>query len=546
MAGRLKEMNKYSKISAQLAAVPLLLGLGIAPADAGISGVTGPDFTLWARSATVVLGDGNSLVTWGYSSSASGGMQYPGPTLIVNQGQTVTVTLRNGLLVPVSAVFPGQSGVTAGPCAGSPAAASSPGLLTLEATRAAALNGAGGCVRYQFVAGRPGTYMYQSGTRPELEIEMGLVGTLIVRPTGFAEGTHASHPLRIAYDNVGAGGNQPTHYDREYLLFLTEMDRAAHEAVDLRQQAVAGNALYTGFDDVRIDDPLSTLHVPGAQIAPATYNATLWFLNGRNGPDTLLQAKVAWMPTQPYNALLRAHAGERVLMRLVGAGRDLHPFHHHGNNAWMIARDGHVLESAPGASAAYPDYRGIPEFDPATTSPVSKVGPVTQATLPDQSISNFTIQVVPGSTYDAIFTWTGKGLNWDIYGSIEGHTADLGACAGNAAAREASRLPGEDPGSHCQKFPVVLPEQQSLTFGGFWSGSPFLGTAEPIPPLQGGLNPGAGYSYMWHSHTERELTNDDVFPGGMMTMFIIEREPDAGAGDTICPDGSFGLTCPTP
>ena len=109
-----------------------------------------------------------------------------------------------------------------------------------------------------------------------------------------------------------------------------------------------------------------------------------------------------------------------------------------------------------------------------------------------------------------------------------------------------SRLPGEDPGSHCGKFPVVLPEQQSLTFGGFWSGGPFLGTAAPIPPLQGGLNPGAGYSFMWHSHTERELTNDDVFPGGMMAMFIVEREPANSAEDNICDDGSFGLTCPTP
>jgi hypothetical protein len=27
---------------------------------------------------------------------------------------------------------------------------------------------------------------------------------------------------------------------------------------------------------------------------------------------------------------------------------------------------------------------------------------------------------------------------------------------------------------------------------------------------------------MWHSHTEKELTNFDVFPGGMMTMLIIE------------------------
>jgi hypothetical protein len=27
---------------------------------------------------------------------------------------------------------------------------------------------------------------------------------------------------------------------------------------------------------------------------------------------------------------------------------------------------------------------------------------------------------------------------------------------------------------------------------------------------------------MWHSHNEKEVTTDDIFPGGMMTMLIIE------------------------
>jgi hypothetical protein len=27
---------------------------------------------------------------------------------------------------------------------------------------------------------------------------------------------------------------------------------------------------------------------------------------------------------------------------------------------------------------------------------------------------------------------------------------------------------------------------------------------------------------MWHSHTEKEITNFDIFPGGMMTMLIVE------------------------
>ncbi|MDH4259444.1 MAG: multicopper oxidase domain-containing protein, partial [Gammaproteobacteria bacterium] len=356
-------MKKQSRISAALAASSLLMAVGAQVAHAGIVGVTdqdpgatGAQFELWARSATIVLGDGNSLATWGYSTNPTGGMQYPAPTLIVNQNDVVTVTLHNGLLVPVSAIFPGQAGVTAAACGGSAA-----GLMALEATAAPTLNGAGGCVTYSFTATKAGTYLYQSGTRPELQVEMGLVGALIVRPTGYDVGTHDAHPARTAYDTtVGNLGYQPTHFDREYLFFLSEMDRSAHEAVDTRQQAIAAGATpaYTGFDDARLD------LVPGAAVDPAAFKATLWFMNGRNAPDTMLERSVFWLPNQPYNALARAHAGERVLMRIVGAGRDLHPFHHHGNNAWLIARDGRVLASAAGAPANYPDRNGIPEFDP--------------------------------------------------------------------------------------------------------------------------------------------------------------------------------------
>jgi hypothetical protein len=28
---------------------------------------------------------------------------------------------------------------------------------------------------------------------------------------------------------------------------------------------------------------------------------------------------------------------------------------------------------------------------------------------------------------------------------------------------------------------------------------------------------------MWHSHNEKEITSFDVFPGGMLTMMIIEN-----------------------
>jgi hypothetical protein len=75
---------------------------------------------------------------------------------------------------------------------------------------------------------------------------------------------------------------------------------------------------------------------------------------------------------------------------------------------------------------------------------------------------------------------------------------------------------------HGKPFPVILPGDQELTFGGFWSGSPFLGTLGMLPPGEGGLNPNGGYVYMWHSHTEKEMSNFNIFPGGMMTMLIVE------------------------
>ncbi len=460
-------------------AVAKVAGIGATPAEdapascpavapGASSGMT-RNFDLAARAGHITLGDGNTLYSWGLSTNGaaaadSGAMQYPGPTLIVCEGDLVQVTLHNQLPDAASLLFPGQGIATA--------SGDGVGLLTSEAAPLT------GTATYTFTAHHAGTFQYQSGTQPEVQVEMGLLGALIVRPGGFVDGSYDSHDVnRRAY---GVAGAPATAYDVEYLFVLSEMDRAFHEAME---------------DAVR--NP-ATVARPNA----ANLKQTLWFINGRNGPDTMIEQQAAWLPSQPYNALPQMHPGDRVLMRLVAAGRDLHPFHHHGNNAWMIARDGRVLESIAGSSVAYPDDVGVPDL-------VSK-----NRRLPDQAVSNFTIQTVPGSTYDAVFTWTGKLLNWDVYGDRPGHSGTGAACG--------PRLPYEDPLSHCKPFPVTLPEQQQLQFGGLWSGSQYLGVVNPLPPLQGGLNPNGGFSFMWHSHTERELTNDDIFPGGMMTMMIIQ------------------------
>ena len=37
--------------------------------------------------------------------------------------------------------------------------------------------------------------------------------------------------------------------------------------------------------------------------------------------------------------------GQKLLMRIVGGDQGHHPFHYHGNNADIIARDGRLLEA---------------------------------------------------------------------------------------------------------------------------------------------------------------------------------------------------------
>ena len=97
------------------AVMAVLLALS---AQAAIPGETGPNFNFTAKSGYISTPEGGRLFILGYAKSR-GKAQYPGPTMIVNQGDTVTVTLTNQIDTPVSMVFPGQTGVTAQAVSGS-------------------------------------------------------------------------------------------------------------------------------------------------------------------------------------------------------------------------------------------------------------------------------------------------------------------------------------------------------------------------------------------------------------------------------------------
>jgi FtsP/CotA-like multicopper oxidase with cupredoxin domain len=443
------ELKKLSARVSRLFSVTAVLAVMMLPtaSQAAIDGVApvAGAVTLTASEGHISIADGGSIYTWGYAAPG-GSMQLPGPTLILTQGVEYTVTLDNALPAAagnVSIVFPGHDvTLTSG---------GDPGLLTQEAP-------SGGSVSYTFTAGEPGTYQYHSGTRPELQVEMGLYGAIVVRP---------SVP-GCAYNHAD------TCFDREYLFLLSEIDLRVHQMAEDQS---------TG---------------PGPiDIGTGAFNSEYWLLNGRAAPDTMAPSFDPILPNQPYNSFPRMHPGERVLLRIVGAGREMHPFHTHGNHVRVLARDGRLLLS---------------DMSPATASPTTDplAGPLL-----------FTVPSAPGGTVDAIFEWTGEDLGWDMYGHSAGDSSDCDTVDGQHSITSDPNY-GEWCDDHNVAIPVDLPSLSSLAFGGFYSGSPFLGGMGSLPPGEGGLNPAAGFSYMWHSHNERELVNNDVFPGGMMTMLIIE------------------------
>jgi hypothetical protein len=56
------------------------------------------------------------------------------------------------------------------------------------------------------------------------------------------------------------------------------------------------------------------------------------------------------------------------------------------------------------------------------------------------------------------------------------------------------------------------------------TGSTAQGVCSTQQPANVQANPAneRGYAFMWHSHNEREITTNNVFPGGMLMMMLVD------------------------
>jgi len=275
----------------------------------------GPSFTLTSHSGSVATPDGNVVYMWGLSSG-SDPYQYPGPVLCVNEGDTVTIILHNTLNRAISLVFPGQENVLADGQPDGPVFNSSGTLLSLAKTAPAN----GGSVTYSFVATHPGTFLYESGTDPAIQVPMGLFGALVVRP--------AAHPDWL-YNRPDTAFNP----NKEFIALLSEIDPYLSQAME-----------------------------QGKTFNSKNYHPRYWMINGRGFPDTIAPNYASWLPDQPYGALARINPWHPTANPLPAAIRYLsvgsidYPFHPHGNNVRIVGRDGMPLEGSSGENLAYDKF----------------------------------------------------------------------------------------------------------------------------------------------------------------------------------------------
>ena len=560
----MRRMNmKNATLKSQLFLVRVVaVTLSLAPAAfaaaPGISGTgTVGTFSLTAQDAYLNQPDGNAVYSWGYGcvagtsptfvpaaafafTPACNSMQVPGPTMVVAEGSTVIVNLTNNLPTAAgntSLLFPGFN-VTSSCTAATPTGTQ--GLLTCEAAP-------GSTVTYTFTASSPGTHAYHSGTQGDLQIEMGLYGAIIVLPavvpancnttvtnlygkTDYGTTAHiAGFPeqdFRLAH---AAYDHPKSCYDREYLFQWAEMDPRIHKQALAEVQAKAGCT--AGGIGCSLD----------VQTEP--YHPAYFLINGRSMPDLMDPNYASEYPHQPYNGNPHMHPGELTLIRTIGQGRWQHPFHEHANHVRILARDGNLILSP--------------------TNPTSSLAGVLM----------FNTDTTPGEAFDGIFYFTGRGLNWDPYA----HHAPLpGTTAGTAASDPTGDAQATLPctpdangyntgnpaalnyyewcqdhnkpvqvapfGDVAQGGPATLPDPNVLTNGQWYGGSPYLGPdaslrgnmptcdsttnagCTPLLPSNTQANPASerGWAFMWHSHNEREITTNNVFPGGMLMMMLVD------------------------
>jgi FtsP/CotA-like multicopper oxidase with cupredoxin domain len=252
---------------------------------------TAATFDLVAQPFDKPMPDGTVVRMWGYGLAGQPA-SVPGPTLRVPVGESLTINVTNSL--PQAISLPGTSGTPTSVMIPGQRTAAAPVMFTdatgRQRVRSLAPETAAGATRsYTWTAPTPGTYLYHSATQPQVQVQMGLYGAIVVEAgTG------------LAYTGVP--------YDAEVTLLYSEIDPALHAAV---ANGTYGNAAVAGA-------PTSTMN----------YAPKYFMVNG----EPFTPGVTLPIATGP--------AGGRTLLRLLNAGLDERVPMLQGLDFTLIAEDG--------------------------------------------------------------------------------------------------------------------------------------------------------------------------------------------------------------
>jgi FtsP/CotA-like multicopper oxidase with cupredoxin domain len=239
-------------------------------------------FHLYATDGYLTLPDKTQVYVWGYSlQNEKGTAVFPAPTLTVNEGDQVEVTLTN-----IGAKKEGTKKLAH--------TIHFHGLDTDQANDGVPHTSktilVGDSFTYQFIATHAGTYFYHCHVDTVEHLQMGMHGAFIVKAKG----------------GVNQAWTDGPSYDKEYTFVLNEIDPVWHKAVEESK----------AYD--RTD-----------------FHPRYWTINGKAHPNTESD------PT----TMIEGKVGETILVRIINSGYQTHAMHLHGSHFQVIASDGRPLQA---------------------------------------------------------------------------------------------------------------------------------------------------------------------------------------------------------
>ncbi len=238
------------------------------------------------------LWDGQNVNVWGFTQGFGNFATAPGPVMIVNEGEQVTLNITNQSPMPHTVHLHGldvdqmNDGVPQ-------TSFEIPGMM--------------GTGSYTFTAPHAGTYVYHCHVETVIHLQMGMYGAIIVKP---ADGSNTAW----------TGGPA---YDKDYLWLTSEIDKSWHDNPPLNgavPEYAPDYFLINGKSNQQLNSADVAISADAGQyifvrlanlgygihkfIFPAELNATVLSSDGRPLPQPLVSDTVQVYPGERYGVML--------------------------------------------------------------------------------------------------------------------------------------------------------------------------------------------------------------------------------------------------